>query len=181
MARRQDRDLARLHGYYGDLRREALERLARLSRPDELGEKQQALAARERQRLEAVGREYRAKVGDLTQKYAVKVTLEWVQTLELLAPVERFDVLVRRRKGERRIALDWSPLAKRLEQAPCEYSFTWERSRFVCDEALHLVSQAAHGPCTGCGKPYCRACHASKCPKCGHEPGGAERSLKKPL
>jgi predicted RNA-binding Zn-ribbon protein involved in translation (DUF1610 family) len=95
------------------------------------------------------------------------VTLEWVQTLELVMPVQRFAVLIKRRKGERLLTLDWNPLARRLEQAPCEYSYTWERPREVCDEALHLLSPAAHGPCPQCGRVYCRVCHPGKCPKCG--------------
>ena len=51
--------------------------------------------------------------------------------------------------------------------APCEYSYTWEQPREVCDERLHLVSPEANGPCPHCSKPYCRACHPNKCPKCG--------------
>ena len=118
-------------------------------------------------RLEAITREYQAKVNDLRQKYAMKVELEWIQTLELVLPVQRFEVLIKRRKGERRFTLDWNPLTRKLEQAPCEYSYTWERPREVCDEALHLVSPAAHGPCPDCGKAYCRACQPVKCPRCG--------------
>lgn len=174
MARRQERDLARLFRYYSDLRDEALERLGRLPGAGERTERQAASATRERQRLEAVAREYRAKVEDLRQKYAMRVTLEWIQTQELIAPVQRLEVVLKRRKGERRVALDWSPLARRLEQAPCEHSYTWKRSRMVCDEALHLVSPAAHDPCPQCGKSYCRACQPRRCPKCGH--GAIERA-----
>lgn len=163
MRRRQERDLDRLHTYHSDLRREALERLVGGARRGDGDEKQ----ARERGRLEAVAREYRAKVSDLRQKYAVKVALKWIQTLELVSPVQRFDLLIKRRKGERSFTLDWNPVARRLEAAPCEYSYTEERPREVCDTALHLVSPAANGPCTGCAKPYCRACYPLRCPKCG--------------
>ncbi len=166
MRRRQERDLKRLHDYHNDLRREALERLAVLP-SGELNEKQQLERQRQQLRLAAIAREYEAKVNDLRQKYAVKVTLEWVQTLELIMPVQRFAVLIKRRKRERLLMLDWNPLARRLEQAPCEYSYTWERPREVCDEALHLLSPAAHGPCPQCGRAYCRVCHPEKCPKCG--------------
>jgi predicted RNA-binding Zn-ribbon protein involved in translation (DUF1610 family) len=166
MRRRQERDLQRLHDYHNDLRREALERLAVLP-SGELNEKQQLERQRQQLRLTAIAREYEAKVNDLRQKYAMKVTLEWVQTLELIMPVHRFAVLIKRRKGERLLTLDWNPLARRLEQAPCEYSYTWERPREVCDEALHLLSRAAHGPCPQCGRAYCRVCHPGKCPKCG--------------
>ncbi len=74
-----------------------------------------------------------------------------IQTLELIMLVQRFGVLIRRRKGERLFPLDWNPLARKLEQAPCEYSYTWEHPREVCDDALHLIKPAAHGPCAHCG------------------------------
>jgi len=170
MSRRQERDLQRLFAYHQDLRREAATRLAALTARGELTERQQAEQARERQRLEAIAREYQAKVADVRQKYAMKVELAWLQTLELVMPTQRFAVRIKRRKGERLFTLDWNPLARKLEQLPCEYSYTWERPREVCDDALHLVSPAAHGPCTSCGKAFCRACHPAKCPKCGRAP-----------
>ncbi len=170
MQRRQERDLDRLYNYHNDLRREALERLAALPKGGKLSEKQQADREREYLRLEAIDREYQAKVDDLHQKYAMKVEVDWLQALELVMPVQRFELLIKRRKGERGFTLDWNPLTRKLEQAPCEYSFTWLRPREVCDEALHLVSPAANGPCGRCGKAYCRACHPAKCPKCGKEP-----------
>ena len=39
----------------------------------------------------------------------MKVELVWVQTLELLMPVQRFSILIKRRKGERLMTLDWNP------------------------------------------------------------------------
>ena len=170
MSRRQERDLQRLFSYHQDLRREAATRLAALTARGELTEKQQAEQARERQRLGAIAREYQAKVADVRQKYAMKVELTWLQTLELIMPTQRLTVRIKRRKGERLFTLDWNPLVRKLEQLPCEYSYTWERPREVCDDALHLVSLAAHGPCAACGKPFCRACHPAKCPRCGRPP-----------
>ena len=124
-------------------------------------------AARERLRLEATAREYQAKVADLRQKYDLRVTVELSQTLELLSPVQRIELLVKRRKGERRVALDWNPLARRLDPPPCEWSYAADTARVVCDDALHLVSPAGHAPCAHCGKSYCRACRPLRCPKCG--------------
>ena len=170
MSRRQERDLLRLFSYHQDLRREAASRLAALAARGELTEKQQAEQARERQRLDAIAREYQAKVADVRQKYAMKVDLAWLQTLELVMPTQRLTVRIKRRKGERQFTLDWNPLAHKLEQLPCEYSYTWERPREVCDDALHLVTPAAHGPCPACGRPFCRACHQAKCPECGRVP-----------
>jgi hypothetical protein len=123
--------------------------------------------ARERLRLEAAAREYQAKVADLRQKYDLRVTTDLEQALILTSPVQRLELTIKRRKGERRVTLDWSPLARRLEPPPCEWSYTAEITRVVCDDALHLVSPAGHAPCAQCGKNYCRACQPRRCPKCG--------------
>ena len=40
---------------------------------------------------------------------ALRVTVDWVQGLELYVPVHRFEVLIKRRKGERLLHLDWHP------------------------------------------------------------------------
>jgi hypothetical protein len=157
MQRRLDRDLAQVFEYYSGLRQESWQRLQRPG----------ADAAREQLRLEAAEREYHAKVADLRQKYALRVTVELSQTLELIMPVQRLTLLVRRRKGERQIAMDWNPLARKLEPPPCEWSYTAEVTRLVCDEALHLVSPPAHASCAQCGKAYCRVCQPRHCPKCG--------------
>ncbi|MEJ7618200.1 MAG: hypothetical protein WKF30_14830 [Pyrinomonadaceae bacterium] len=156
MQRRLERDLARVFDYYNDLRHESLSKL----------QKHSAEPAREQLRLEALAREYTAKVADLQQKYALRVEVEQSQTMELVMPVQRINLLIKRRKGERQIALDWNPLARKLDAPPCEWSFTTGVTRLVCDEALHLVAPAAHAACAHCGKPFCRACHPQKCPKC---------------
>jgi hypothetical protein len=157
MQRRLDRDLAQVFEYYTGLRQESWQRLQRPG-----GD-----AARAQVRLEAAEREYYAKVTDLRQKYALRVTVELSQTLELRMPVQRLTLLVRRRKGERQLAMDWNPLARKLEPPPCEWSYIAEVTRLVCDEALHLVSPPAHAPCAQCGRAYCRVCHPWQCPKCG--------------
>jgi hypothetical protein len=87
-------------------------------------------------------------------------------TLELIMPAQRFAVRIRRRKAERVIDLDWSPLARRLETPPCEFSYSADRPRLVCDDALHLVTAEGLSPCTDCGRVFCRACHREHCPKC---------------
>jgi hypothetical protein len=158
--RRLARDEDRLHRYHNDLHHEAVRRMLALPEGD-------AKRLREEQRAEAIGREYRAKLDDLARQYATRVTVEWVQTLELVMPVYRFTVQIRRRKADRTICLDWNTLARRLEPPVCEATLGTERPRFVCDDALHLVVPAGLAPCEGCGKAFCRACHAHLCPKCG--------------
>ncbi len=160
LRRRLARDLDRLHTYHNDLHREASQRAAQLAAGD-------AGRERERLRIAAIAQEYRAKLDDLAHKYALRVTVEWVQTLEVVMPVRRLTVQIRRRKAERIMAMDWNTLARRLELPPCEAGWSVERPRLVCDEALHLVTSAGLAPCASCGRAYCRACHPQRCPKCG--------------
>ena len=160
LRRRLDRDQDRLHHYHNDLYHEAMRRAVLLPEGD-------PKRVREEQRTEAIAREYRAKLDDLARQYATRVTVEWVQTLELVMPVHRLSVQIRRRKADRTIALDWNPLARRLESPVCEATTGIERPRLVCDDALHLVVPAGLAPCANCGRPFCRACHPALCPKCG--------------
>jgi len=159
MQRRLDRDLERLHEYFSGLCEESWRKL----------KKQKGDAAREKLRMEAAGREYQAKVADLKQKYDLRVNIEPVQTLELISQVQRVTLIVKRRKGERKLALDWNPIARRLDLTPCEWSFVAEGPRVVCDDQLHIVSPAGHAPCPQCVKEYCRVCSPRRCPKCGKE------------
>ena len=159
LRRRLGRDQDRLYHYHNDLHGEAMTRALALPEDD-------PKRTREDQRAKAIEREYRAKLDDLARQYATRVTVEWVQTLELTMPVHRFSVQIRRRKADRTLHLDWNPLARRLEAPTCEFSFSTERPRLVCDDSLHLVVPAGLAPCAGCGRPFCRACHPVNCPKC---------------
>jgi hypothetical protein len=164
MRRRLERDRDRVHAYHNDLRDAALKRLAALSRTN--GDRAEADRRRGALRVETIEREYRAKLDDLRRNYALRVTVEWVQALEIYMPVQRFEVLIRRRKGERTIRLDWHPLVRTLERPLCEAGLGLDRVRLVCDDKLHLTDPAGHGPCSSCGKPFCRACFPLCCPRC---------------
>ncbi len=161
MRRRLDRDGARVHRYHDDLRVAALKKLGAA------GAKGEAERRRETLRVAAIEREYAAKLDDLKRNYALAVTTRFVQGLELIAPVQRFEVLIRRRKGERRIALDWHPAVRAMDAPPSDAGPALGRTRFACDEALHLTDASAQSPCQGCGKAFCRACHPANCPRCG--------------
>ena len=160
LRRRLGRDQDRLHGYHNDLYHEAMKRVLALPVGD-------PKRRREEQRSEAIEREYRARLDDLARQYATRVTVEWVRTLELAMPVQRFAVQIRRRKADRVIHLDWNPIARRLEPPVCEFTASTERPSLVCDDALHLVVPAGLSACSGCGRAFCRACHRERCPKCG--------------
>ena len=176
MRRRFERDQSRLYAYHDGLRQEALKRLAALPAKGPLKPRQEAEKMREEQRLAAIEREYQSKVADLRTHFALSVTVEWVQTLELVMPVQRVEVQIRRRKGERLLALDWNPLTRHLDHAPDEHTFGVEPSRMVCDERLHLLGSGGLAPCPACGKEYCRVCHPASCSKCGYREGDCQRN-----
>jgi hypothetical protein len=181
MQRRARRDRDRVHAYHEDLRNAAIAKLSVLERAPGPGgrgkkgneeaakasEKCAAAIARERMRIAAIEREYAAKLEDLRHNYALAVKVEWVQALAVIAPVYRHNLLIKRRKGERMIAMDWHIAARRMEPALCDWGESDERTRFVCDEGLHLTPAEGQSPCQGCGKGFCRACHPATCRRCG--------------
>lgn len=165
MRRRLDRDRNRIHEYHHDLHLVAQRKLAGLAGTS--GEKAEGDRKREMLRISAIERDYSAKLNDLRHNYALRVTVEWAQGLELFVPVQRFEVLVKRRKGERLIGIDWHPTVRLMEPPPTEWGLGLDRSRLVCDDHLHVTDAAAQSPCPSCGKAWCRACHPMACPRCG--------------
>jgi hypothetical protein len=165
MRRRLDRDCGRVHAYHDELRRTALIKLAALGSAS--GEKAEADRKRETARVAAVEREYAAKLDDLRHNYALRVTVDWSQGLTLFAPVHRYAVLIKRRKGERIIHIDWHPAVRMMEPPPCEWGAGVGRARLVCDDHLHLTDLGGQAPCQSCAKVWCRACHPASCPRCG--------------
>jgi hypothetical protein len=163
MRRRLERDRNRVHDYHDDLRRMSLKRLAALG--GATGERAEADHRRETLRVAAIEREYQAKLDDLRHNYGLRVTAEWIQALDLYVPVQRLEVLIKRRKGERLIQMDWHPLVRAAERPPCEAGLGLERQRLVCDENLHLTEPIGQAPCPSCRKAFCRACHPA-CPRC---------------
>jgi hypothetical protein len=173
MRRRLERDRNRVHAYHDDLRSASLSRVAALARAD--GDRAEADRRRETLRIEAIEREYRAKIDDLRHNYALRVCVEWIQALELYVPVQRFDVLIRRRKGERVVPLDWHSLIKTTEPPLCEAGLGRDRVRLVCDDELHLTEPSGQAPCSSCDKPFCRACFPAACPRCGCSSGACAK------
>jgi hypothetical protein len=166
MRRRLDRDRNRIHQYHSDLHLLAQKKLAALA--GNAGEKAENDRKREMLRVAAIEREYAAKLGDLRHNYALRVSVEWVQGLELFVPVQRFQVLVKRRKGEKLMRLDWHPAVRLMEPPPSDWGLGIGRSRLVCDDQLHITDPAGQSPCPSCGRAWCRACHPTACPRCGH-------------
>lgn len=166
MRRRLYRDRGRVHAYHDELRRTAQLKLAALGSAS--GEKAEADRRRETFRIAAIEREYAAKLDDLRHNYDLRVTVDWVQGLTLFAPVHRYDVLIKRRKGERTMRIDWHPAIRMIEPPPSDWGLGIGRARLVCDDHLHLTDPTGQSPCPSCGKAWCRACHSAACPRCGH-------------
>jgi hypothetical protein len=164
MRRRLDRDCGRVHAYHDDLRRAAQMKLAGLRSAS--GDKAESDRKRETMRVAAIEREYAAKLDDLRHNYALRVTVDWVQGLVLFAPVHRYEVLIKRRKGQRIVAIDWHPAVRMMEPPLCDWGHGLERARLVCDDRLHLTDLDGQAPCPSCGKAWCRACHGVACPRC---------------
>jgi hypothetical protein len=162
--RRLDRDRDRVHEYHDKLRQTAQARLAALRGVP--GDKAEAHRRREASRVAAIEREYAAKIEDLRHNYALRVRIDWVQGLILYAPVQRYEVLIKRRKGERVVAIDWHAAARLMEMPLCEWGLGLERTRLVCDDHLHLTEVSGQDHCKICGKAWCRACHGTACPRC---------------
>jgi hypothetical protein len=165
MRRRLDRDRGRIYDYCDDLRRAAQTKLIALAGVS--GEKAESDRKRESARITVIEREYAAKLDDLRHNYALRVAVEWVQALTLVVPVHRYHVLIKRRKGERLVRIDWHPALRMIEPPPCDWGPGVGRTRLLCDEQLHLTDPSGQTPCRSCGKAFCRACHPAACPRCG--------------
>jgi len=171
MERRMSRDLERLHTYYGDLRAETA---ARIENKKRKGEESKAIES-EQSRMQAIEREYHAKVEDLNHKYAVRVDVELTQAVRAQLPVWRADFFLLRRKGIRKHRITWNPWSRTLDPLPCEACFFIPKTYYVCDDKLHLVCSACMAACPSCARVSCRACHPAKCPKCGHAWQGEQK------
>ena len=164
MSRRLDRDRCRIHAYHDDLHRAAQLKLAAARRST--GDKAETTVKRDSARIAAIERDYTAKLVDLSHNYALKVTVEWQQGLVVLAPVHRYQLLIKRRKTERVLPIDWHPAARLLEAPLSDWGLGLSPTRTACDDYLHLTDPAGAAPCSYCGKAYCRACHPVACPRC---------------
>ena len=167
MRRRLDRDRGRVHDYHDDLRRSAQMKLAALATAA-AGEKTEADRKRETMRIAAIEREYVAKLDDLRHNYALRVAGRvGAGIVPLRSRCSAYEVLIKRRKGERIVRIDWHPAVRMMEPPPCDWGVGLERARLVCDDQLHLTDPSGQAPCASCGKAWCRACHPGTCPRCG--------------
>ncbi len=165
MQRRLSRDTLRVHEYHQLLIDEAWNKIQRYEASTSAKNKEKQIE-RERLRIRTIEREDSSKVKDLQNKYALSIRCTLLQSLDLITPVHRFEISIRRRKKERAVYLDFGPILKKLEAMPDEFGDSRAPSRWVCDDALHVVGAPGYAPCDSCQKVYCRICHSacSRCP-----------------
>ena len=88
--------------------------------------------------------------------------------LKLYVPVQRFEVLIKRRKGETAMRLDWHPLVRRARAAAVRRGPRYRALRLVCDDNCILPTLPDNRPACPAAEPWCRACYPTACPRCGH-------------
>ena len=146
---RLGRQVERMERYYGDLRDELKERLAR-ARQD--GRTSPKTVASLEERLAGIDREERVRVDELRRRSALRVSVRLTNLLLLAYPKLRVAATLTPKRGpDLSLDLVWDPLAGQLEPADCP----------SCSRATRQLSQGGRGEwvCPGCGGEPTRGSH----------------------
>jgi hypothetical protein len=150
--RRRDRERARIDGYFSSLIAEARQPRRQVPRD--------AIEAR----IAALRAEHAAKLRDLAARYTLRVRIAPVALAAITVRVAELRMRLRRRKGERELALQVPPAARAPDALACVACPATTRAPLLCDDALHVLCEAC-APEIG-GRPRCPTCR----------PGGARSS-----
>lgn len=148
VTRRRDRERSRIDEYFASL-------IAEASRP----RRQVARGAIEA-RVAALRAEQEAKRRDLATRYTLRVRVEPVALLAVTMRVAELRVRLRRRKGERELALHVPPRARTPDALACVACVATTRSPLLCDDALHVLCERC-APDAG-GRPRCPGCKPAR-------------------
>jgi hypothetical protein len=144
VARRHERDHRRIDEYFAALARDTMAPKRRIER-----------AAIER-KLAHLASEREAKLRDLLQRYALRVSLEPIALVALSVPTARVQLRVRRRKREGELVLRLPATAASLDWLACATCGGTTPRPAVCDDALHLLCEECAPQAQG--RPHCGAC-----------------------
>jgi hypothetical protein len=150
VARRRDRELARIDDYFHSLIAEARKPRRQVARD--------AIEAR----VAALHAEHLAKLRDLRARYTLRVRLEPVALVAVAVRVAEVRLRLRRRKGERELALHIPPGARAPDALPCVACESTTRAPLLCDDALHILCETCAPDSTG--RPRCPACRGKARP-----------------
>lgn len=141
MESRLERDRKRLRDYYGALSREAGSTKRRGTEPPS---KEEINAGKR-----AVGLELERKLLELTERYQIDASLEPIMLACVGMNALAIEILVQRKRAERRLNLYWNPLTKRLEPLACAR----------CGRGTYSVAFTDED-----AAPLCVECHTTKTP-----------------
>ncbi len=146
--RRYARDHARLADYYAALAHDASSR----RRTDE--------GAR-RALIEHLRADRDAKLRELDDRYAVRLTLTPVAGLLVRANATEIALRVRRRKGERTVLVRAPAGSAALDRLACDACLAGTTlAPVLCDDRLHALCEACAPGAEG--RPRCQACHRGR-------------------
>lgn len=161
VGRRHARDRRRIETYYRDFLLEMRRDLARRTFTAEG-------AARREAKIEATARDRLAKVADLEDKYAVRISLALAGVLGLRVGRRTCVLTVRRRAQQFHFPVYYDGLAQDFDPETCRCCGASTYAVGFCDEALHVLCRACLGRTGGAGRRGCPACAGER-----PEPPGA--------
>jgi hypothetical protein len=153
--RHHTRDIRRIETYFQDLKSEMETEI----------EKRQLQGTElkiRREKIQQIEQEKTRKLNALKDKYKLRLTIHPMALLLARIPVKRCELLVKRRKGKRRISLVYNLLSRRFDSMTCDACGRDTYSLGFCDEALHVL-------CESCqtlflNKKVCPACRGNRPP-----------------
>jgi hypothetical protein len=148
VARRRDRERARIDEYFGSL-------IAEAKRP-----RRQVARGAIDARVAALHAEHTAKLRDLTARYTLRVRLDPIALIAIAMRVVELRIRLRRRKGEREIALHLPPCARTPDALACVACAGTTRTPLLCDDALHILCETCAPDAAG--RPRCPACRPAR-------------------
>lgn len=151
VGRRSNRERARIDDYFTSLIGEAKRPRRQVARD--------AIDAR----VAALRAEHAAKLRDLTTRYTLRVRLEPIALAAIAMRVAEIRLRLRRRKGERELALHVPPLARAPDALACVACPGTTRAPLLCDDALHVLCEACAPEVSG--RPRCPVCRTDRTPR----------------
>jgi hypothetical protein len=149
ITRHHVRDIRRIETYFRDLSSEMEQEIRRR-------QLQGADLEIRREKINQLAGEKSRKLSGLKDKYKLRLTLRPLALLLARLPVRRCDLLVKRRKEQRRLSLVYNLLSKGFDPMACEACGAGTYTIGFCDDALHVL-------CPACLSIYT---HRKKCPRC---------------
>lgn len=164
VTRHHARDIHRIETYFQDLTGEMEEEI----RKRQLQGAELDIRKDKMRQLES---EKARKLNALKDKYRLRLTVNPTALLLARIPVRRCDLLVKRRKKERRMSVVYNLLHKGFDRMVCEACGHDTYTLGFCDEALHLL-------CESCLTVFT---NEKTCPRCrgGRPPAKVETVLSR--